>query len=139
MPTSLASGPDRLNFSFQELSKYVDAIDYGMSEFSKATSAAIAPFSLLVISASIQKSIENFQDRMRDILSELETASSQVSAGADQVADGAQALAQGATEQASSIEELSASISDISSRISDTAEFSRKAGPAGSERPGDCQ
>ncbi|WP_071433942.1 methyl-accepting chemotaxis protein [Angelakisella massiliensis] len=122
---------DRLNFSFQELSKYVDAIDYGMSEFSKGNFGCHCPVQFIGDFASIQKSIENFQDRMRDILSELETASSQVSAGADQVADGAQALAQGATEQASSIEELSASISDISSRISDTAEFSRKADQLG--------
>ena len=38
---------EKMNFSFQELSKYVDAIDYGMSEFSKATLPALAPFQFI--------------------------------------------------------------------------------------------
>lgn len=124
---------ERLNFSFQELGKYVDAIDYGMTEFSNGNFTCECPIQFLGDFAHIQTSIENFQQKMSSILSELETSSVQVSAGADQVADGAQALAQGATEQASSVEELSASISEISNRISDTAEFSQKADQLGQE------
>ena len=124
---------ERLNFSFQELGKYVDAIDYGMAEFSKGNFTCECPIQFLGDFAHIQTSIENFQQKMSSTLSELETSSVQVSAGADQVADGAQALAQGATEQASSVEELSASISEISNRISDTAEFSQKADQLGQE------
>ncbi|MGI5962402.1 MAG: methyl-accepting chemotaxis protein [Lawsonibacter sp.] len=122
---------DHMNFSFQELSKYVDAIDYGMNEFSSGNFSCECPIQFIGDFANIQQSIEQFQSKMSNILSELDTSSSQVSAGADQVADGAQALAQGATEQASSIEELSASISEISNRISDTAEFSKKADSLG--------
>ena len=124
---------ERLNFSFQELGKYVDAIDYGMTEFSKGDFTCECPIQFLGDFAHIQTAITNFQQKMSEILTELETSSAQVSAGADQVADGAQALAQGATEQASSVEELSASISDISNRISDTAEFSQKADQLGQE------
>ena len=123
----------RLNFSFQELSKYVDTIDKGMTEFSNGNFTYACPIQFLGDFAHIQVSIESFQEKMRSILGELEASAAQVSAGSDQVADGAQALAQGATEQASSVEELSASIADISSHISDTAEFSQKADQLGQE------
>ena len=123
----------RLNFSFQELSKYVDTIDNGMTEFSAGNFTYECPIQFLGDFAHIQASIENFQEKMRSTLGELETSSAQVSTGAEQVADGAQALAQGATEQASSVEELSASIADISNHISDTAVFSQKADQLGQE------
>ncbi|WP_243425459.1 methyl-accepting chemotaxis protein, partial [Intestinimonas butyriciproducens] len=130
----------RLNFSFQELSKYVDTIDNGMTEFSAGNFTYECPIQFRGDFAHIQASIENFQEKMRSMLGELETSSAQVSAGAEQVADGAeqvadgaQALAQGATEQASSVEELSASIADSSNYISDTAVFSQKADQLGQE------
>ena len=124
---------ERLNFSFQELNKYVDAIDYGMTEFSKGNFTCECPIQFIGDFANIQRCIENFQERMGSILSELELSSAQVSAGADQVADGAQALAQGATEQASSVEQLSAAITEISDRISDTAKFSHEADQLGQQ------
>lgn len=123
----------RLNFSFQELAKYVDTIDKGMTEFSGGNFTYECPIQFLGDFAHIQASIESFQEKMRNTLGELEASSAQVSAGADQVADGAQALAQGATEQASSVEELSASIAEISHHISDTAAFSQKADQLGQE------
>ena len=122
---------DKMNFSFQELSKYVNAIDYGMTEFSSGNFTCTCPIQFIGDFAHIQESIEGFQRKICGILTELGTSSVQVSAGADQVADGAQALAQGATEQASSIEQLSSAISDISDRITDTAGFSKKADELG--------
>lgn len=124
---------ERLNFSFQEIGKYIDAIDYGMGEFSSGNFTCECPIQFLGDFAHIQTSIEHFQEKMGNTLSELELSSAQVSAGADQVADGAQALAQGATEQASSVEQLSASITEISDRISDTAKFSHEADQLGQQ------
>ena len=124
---------ERLNFSFGEINKYIDAIDYGMTEFSSGNFSCECPIQFRGDFAHIQASIENFQEKMRSTLTELEASSAQVSVGAEQVADGAQALAQGATQQASSVEELSASISEISNHISDTAEFSQKADQLGQE------
>ena len=124
---------EKMNFSFQELSRYVDAIDYGMGEFSKGNFTCTCPFQFIGDFAHIQQSVEHFQEKIRNVLEELAVSSSQVSAGADQVADGAQALAQGATEQASSVEQLSASITDVSNRITDTADFSQKANKLGKE------
>lgn len=124
---------ERMNFSFQELAKYVDAIDYGMNEFSKGNFTCKCPIAFLGDFAHIQTSIENFQAKMNGTLVELDMASAQVSAGASQVADGAQALAQGATEQASSVEELSATIEEISHQISQTAEYSDKANTLGKQ------
>ena len=124
---------ERLNFSFKELGKYVDAIDYGMGEFAKGNFSCECPIQFIGDFSHIQHSIEYFQEQIRSLLSELGLSSTQVSAGAEQVADGAQALAQGATEQASSVEQLSASISEISERISDTAKFSHEADQLGQQ------
>lgn len=124
---------ERMNFSFQELAKYVDAIDYGMSEFSKGNFTCECPIVFLGDFANIQTSIEDFRSKMNDTLNELDMTSAQVSAGASQIADSAQALAQGATEQSSSVEELSAAIAEVSHQISQTAEFSEKANAIGKQ------
>ena len=122
---------EKMNFSFAELDRYVNAIDYGMGEFSKGNFTCDSPIQFLGDFKSIQASMERFQQKMNDTLVDLEVASSQVSAGSSQVADGAQALAQGATEQASSVQELSATIADISEHISNTADFSKQANELG--------
>ncbi len=123
----------RMNFSFKELRKYVDAIDYGMSEFSKGNFTCECPIQFIGDFAHIQYSIERFQKKINDTLVELDHSSNQVSIGAQQVADGAQALAQGATEQASSVEQLSASIVDVSSHITNTSDYAQKANVLGQE------
>lgn len=122
---------DKINFSFEELGRYVNAIDREMEEFSNGNFTYETQIKFLGDFENIQKFMGNFQKKMNDTLLELGDASTQVSAGSSQVADSAQALAQGATEQASSVEELSATITDISSHISDTAEFSQKANELG--------
>ena len=122
---------EKMNFSFAELDRYVNAIDFGMGEFSKGNFTCESPIQFLGDFKNIQASMERFQQKMNDTLVDLEVASSQVSAGSSQVADGAQALAQGATEQASSVQELSATIADISEHISNTADFSKQANELG--------
>ena len=124
---------ESMNASFEELTKYVKAIDLGMSEFSKGNFAYQSQMVFLGDFANIQNSIKAFQTKMNSTLVELNAASAQVSTGASQVADGAQALAQGATEQASSVQELSANITDISGQISKTAEYSEQANSLGEE------
>lgn len=124
---------ERMNFSFRELRKYVDAIDYGMNEFSKGNFNCSCPIPFIGDFKHIQLSIERFQKKISDTLSELNHSSKQVSIGAQQVADGAQALAQGATEQASSVEQLSASIVDVSNHITNTSDYAQKANTLGQE------
>lgn len=124
---------ERMNFSFKELDKYIAAIDYGMSEFSKGNFTCECPITFLGDFADIQKSIENFQNKMNETLVELDMASAQVSAGTGQVAEASHALAQGATEQASSVQELSDAIANISHKISQTAEYSQNANSLGSQ------
>lgn len=124
---------ESMNASFEELTKYVKAIDLGMSEFSKGNFAYQSQMVFQGDFANIQNSIKAFQTKMNSTLVELNAASAQVSTGASQVADGAQALAQGATEQASSVQELSANITDISGQISKTAEYSEQANSLGEE------
>ena len=80
--TSLVELAERMNFSFQELTKYVDAIDYGMSEFSKGNFTCECPMDFLGDFAHIQKNQSNiFRLKMNNTLLELNTASVQVSAG----------------------------------------------------------
>ncbi len=124
---------ERMSFSLQELSKYVDAIDHRMDEFSKGNYACESSIQFIGDFSHIQTSIESFQKKINSTMLELETAAAQVSAGANQVADGAQALAQGATEQASSVEELSASIVEISQRITNTSEYAQNVNQLGKE------
>ena len=123
----------RLNFSFQELSKYVDTIDNGMTEFSAGNFTYECPIQFRGDFAHIQASIENFQEKMRSMLGELETSSAQVSAGAEQVADGAQALAQGATEQADSISQISVGIDQISAVVQTNSATSEESAAASEE------
>lgn len=124
---------EKMNFSFAELDRYVNAIDFEMAEFSKGNFTYESPVNFLGDFANIKRSMGQFQSKMNDTLVELEVASAQVSAGSSQVADGAQALAQGATEQASSVQQLSATIADISEHISNTAEFSQQANELGAQ------
>lgn len=120
-----------INFSFEELSKYISAIDYGMDEFSKGNFSIVCPVEFLGDFASIQYSIEQFQQNINNTLTELDMAAAQVSDGADQVSGGAQALAQGATEQASSVELLSSNILEASEQISETSRFAENANDLG--------
>ena len=123
----------RLNFSFQELSKYVDTIDNGMTEFSAGNFTYECPIQFRDDFTHIQASIENFQEKMRSTLGELETSSAQVSADAEQVADGAQALAQGATEQADSISQISVGIDQISAVVQTNSATSEESAAASEE------
>lgn len=122
-----------MNFSFEELSKYISAIDFGMSSFSNGDFTVKCPIEFLGDFADIQRSIEQFQQKINRTLVELDMAAAQVSAGAGQVSSGAQALAQGATEQASSVELLSSNISEVSQQISDATEFAVNANNLGKQ------
>ena len=64
------------------------------------------------MSLTLKKTIDN----LRNMFTEIQSATNQVSSGSKHVADGAQLLAQGAVEQAASIEELSGSIAEIAER-----------------------
>lgn len=124
---------ERMNFSFQELSNYVGAIDRSMEEFSKGNFTYTASVEFLGDFVSIKKSIESFQEKINGALLDLACASDQVNDGSRQVADGAQALAQGTTEQSGSIEELSSNTSEISNQITNTAEYTQNANVLGKE------
>ncbi len=119
--------------SFEELSKYVEAIHYDMGEFSNGNLTCTCPIEFRGDFAGIQVAIENFQAKLNNTLMEMETAASQVSAGANQVADGAQALAQGATEQASGVEELTATVAEISTGVADTSAYAQQANDMGKQ------
>ena len=122
---------ERMNFSFKELLKYVETIDYVMGEYAKGNFACATDAEFLGDFKNIKISVRNFRSKISDVLSELHAASEQVNVGAGQVASGAQALAQGATEQAGSVEDLSDRINEISEQISKSAEYAQNANVVG--------
>lgn len=117
--------------SFEELSKYVEAIDYEMNEFSKGNFSCKCPVTFVGEFSNIETSIGRFQEKITHTIRELEMAAEQVSDGAGQVSGGAQSLAQGATEQASSVEELTAAVAGISSGIANTSAYAKQANDVG--------
>ncbi len=66
--------------------------------------------------------LREMDNRLNQMLTEIQTAVEQVATGASQVSDTSQALSQGATEQASSLEEISASVQQMSSQTRQSAE-----------------
>ena len=77
---------ERMNFSFKELLKYVETIDYVMGEYAKGNFACATDVEFLGDFKNIKISVRNFRSKISDVLSELHAASEQVNVGAGQVA-----------------------------------------------------
>lgn len=122
---------DSIENSVKELSKYIEAIDYEMSELAKGNFTYECPVTFLGDFIKIQESVKIYQAKMNNTLVEIDMTSAQVRAGVSQVANGAQDVAQGAIEQANSVEELSATVSEISRQLTQTAEHSEAANTLG--------
>ena len=128
-----------MNFSFAELSKYVETVDYGMKEFSKGNFLCECPITFLGDFVSIQRSIESFQEKMRNTLLEINQAASEVNVGSHQVSDGAQSLADGASEQANSLDQLSTAVTEVSNQIQATADYAQTTNALGEQATGVIQ
>ncbi len=124
---------ERINFSFSELSKYIDAIDVGMAEFSQGNFTCACPITFLGDFANIQHNIEAFQQKMSKTLLQLQQSAMQVDTSSQHVSSGAQTLAQGATEQASSLDELSKTIHEVSEQITASAEYAKATNDLGEQ------
>ncbi len=122
-----------MNFSMQELSKYIREIDAVMTNFAEGNFSTKSDMQFLGDFAHIQQSIQYFQANMNRTLMELQTNAEQVNVGSSQVASGSQTLAQGATEQAQSLQDLSASIADITEQITATTAYSQDANRLGAQ------
>ncbi len=127
MDNEIGSLGRALDFAVKEIKKYIDAIDFGMKEFSAGNFTCVCPVEFIGDFANIQRSIESFQEKMNDTLYEMSVAIEQVSAGAQELSAGAQDIAQGATNQAGSVQELSEVISNITGQISNNAEHTQNA------------
>lgn len=124
---------EHMNFSMQEMSKYIHEIDAVMTSFAEGDFSTKSDMEFLGDFAHIQQSIQHFQANMNRTLLDLQTNADQVNIGSSQVAMGAQTLAQGATEQAQSLQDLSTSIADITEQITVTAEYSQDANRLGGQ------
>lgn len=65
----------------------------------------------------IKKSILIMTNNLRDIVLDIQTATSQVASGSEQISTSSQGLSQGATEQAAGAEEVSSSVEEMSATI----------------------
>lgn len=124
---------ERINFSFSELSKYIDAIDMGMEHFSRGDFTCSCPVTFLGDFSNIQHNIEAFQQKMSETLLQLQQSAVQVDTSSQQVASGAQTLAQGATEQASSLDELSKTIHEVSEQVAASAQYAKATNDLGEQ------
>lgn len=115
-----------MNQSIGEIKTYIQAIEFGMTEFSKGNFTCVCPIQFQGDFVKIQSSIESFQKIMNDTLLQIGMAAEQVAMGAGQVSDASQVLAQGAAEQAASVEELSTTASSFSNQITSNAEYSQQ-------------
>lgn len=113
---------EKMDFSFRELKKYVDEIDFAMAQFSRKNFNITHSTHFLGDFERIEASITSFRDQICDVLRQMDNSAAQINAGSNQVADGAQALAQGATEQASAVDELAATINSVNQQIHTTRE-----------------
>lgn len=136
MDNEIGSLGKSLDFAVKEIKKYIDAISFGMKEFSSGNFTCVCPVEFIGDFANIQRSIESFQEKMNDTLYEMSVAIEQVSAGAQELSAGAQDIAQGATNQSGSVQELSDVISNITGQISNNAEYAQNADEWG-ERTGE--
>lgn len=118
---------DQMNFSLDELKKYVEAIDHAMGEFSQKNFNVDTTIHFLGDFEHIQTSIIDFRDEMCRVLSSIDQAATQINVGSDQVADGSQSLAQGAAQQASAVDELASTISEVNQQIQTTKENAESA------------
>ncbi len=72
-------------------------------------------------------SINDILKLLRQLISQVQNASTEVSSGAEQVSCSAQALAQSSAEQTSSIQQLASEASNISQSLSRTAQYAKSA------------
>ncbi|HKK01282.1 MAG TPA: methyl-accepting chemotaxis protein [Desulfuromonadales bacterium] len=75
----------------------------------------------------IREPLAKANQRLNEVMAQLQTGGIQIAAGAAQVSDSSQSLSQGATEQASSLEEISASMHQLSTQTKHNAENATQA------------
>ena len=70
----------------------------------------------------LANALQNMMVRLREIISEVISASHQVASGSQQLSSTSQQMSQGATEQAASVEEISSSMEEMTSNIKQNAD-----------------
>ncbi len=81
----------------------------------------------------LRNAMKTLCTNLREIVSEINTASNQINSASEQVADSSQSLSQGATETAASLEEISSSMNEMASQISQTSDNANQANQLSSE------
>ncbi len=110
---------DDLRFTMNNLSAYIDEIDYQLSCCSQGDFTVESDMEFLGDFAAIQKSIRNFTALISTALNSMKATVDQVSVGSDYVAAGSQNLAEGSTKQSDSVTVLNHSITNITQSVTD--------------------
>ena len=74
----------------------------------------------------LASALNNMVLRLREVVSEVDSATDNVASGSEELSASAQSLSQGATEQAASIEEVSSSMEQMASNIGQNAENAKE-------------
>lgn len=104
-----------------KLSRYVNAIDYGMGEFAKGNLTARSSVTFIGDFASIQKSIVVFAEKVKDVIGSVEESSQIVAESSEQISGASQDLAESATNQAQSVSMLLEENEQVVEMIQSTA------------------
>ena len=122
-----------LDTSISLIKDYINAIDFGMSHFSKGDFTCECPITFIGDFYHIQSTIESFQNQLNATLYRMKESIVQVGAGAEEMSVNAEDLAHGATEQSSSIQSLSQSIGKMKELINHNASYTQEANQLGRE------
>ena len=87
----------------------------------------------------LAKALQNMNLKMREIVGNVQTASSQVASGSEQLSSSSQQLSQGANEQAASVEEVSSSMVQMAANINQNADNAQQTNSIALKASGDAK
>lgn len=129
----VADALERTVVRLKDYITYINEISYTLDELTKGNLNLSLQQSYDGDFQKIKVSLETFVSTLKEVMSEINTASTQVAEGAKQMSDGAQSLANGTMSQSSSIDTLSSSISTVLEQMKISSEHADEASSISAE------
>ena len=117
----------KLRATKDELNKYIDDINYVLSEMATGNFTAQPKVNYLGDFTGIKVSLDKIEESLSDIIGNIGQSSREVRDGSKQIAEGSQMLSDGTIQQAAAIDQLSASINDIADKVQQSAQNASEA------------
>lgn len=111
-----------LRTSIEKISAYIEDIDNTMSLMASGCFNFDFRNEFIGDFNNIEKSLNNFAQKISENMKEIELVSNQVSDGVEQISQGSQTLSQSSSKQVCIVENISSMIANVSQEISDNAQ-----------------